>query len=160
MQNRWISMVLIVSVAMNAAFIAVAGYGYFRNRSMHAKGASHLLRHGHHHYEALELTQTQLKEMAPIATLFHEQLDHLHDDMEIKKKAMINVLRDEKPGEKQVDALRKEMAAIQDRIQATVIAHILDVKAILDSGQQEHFFELLNESMSKDPHMFIPAGAK
>lgn len=160
MQNRWISTVLIVSVAMNAAFIAVAGYGYFRNRSMHDSGASHLLRQGRHHYEALELSQTQLEEITPIATVFHKQLDHLHGDMEIKKKAMINVLRDEKPSQQQVDALRKEMAAIQDRVQAMVIAHILDVKAILDSGQQERFFELLNESMSKDPQMFIPAGAE
>jgi Spy/CpxP family protein refolding chaperone len=153
-------MVLIVSVAMNAAFIAVAGYGYFRNRSIYDRDAPQLHSDSHHHYQVLELTQTQLSEMTPIATLFHKQLNRLHDDMEIKKKAMINVLHDERPREKQVDALRKEMAVIQNRIQKLVIAHILDVKDILDSDQQERFFELLSESMTKERHMFIPAGAK
>ena len=160
MQNRWISMVLIVSMAMNAAFIAVVGYGYFRNRSRHDQDAPYHLNNGHHHYETLELTQTQMKKMTPIAGLFHEQLDRLHADMEIKKKAMINVLRGAKATDIQVDELSREMAAIQDRIQKMVIAHIFDVKAILDNSQQVRFFELLHESMTKERHMFIPAGAE
>ncbi len=160
MQNKWLTMVLIVSLAMNAAFVAVAGYGYFHNRGRMRSDTGHLADKGNHFYEMLGLTQDQLTQMTPMAESFHGQVNRLHADMRIKKESMIRMLRGEKAAEERVEALRGEMAAIQDRIQKEVIAHILDVKEILDSDQQEHFFDLLHERMIQDHPMFIHTGDK
>lgn len=160
MQIRWMNMVVIVSVAMNAAFIAAAGYGFFHNRSTPSPGMSFHSKKSHHFYEVLELSQTQLAQMMPLAASFHEQLDRLHAEMEIRKEDMVNILREKEGAEERVEQLRREMATIQDTIQKLVIAHILDVKTILDSSQQERFFKLLHESMTQEHHLLIPAGAQ
>jgi len=160
MQNRWISMVLIASVAMNAAFVAIAGYGYFHNRSLLCSRMGRPFDKDHHFFEVLALTPTQLQKITPLAESFHAQLNRLHAEMGIKKEAMLGVLRDETAADDRIEALRREMAAIQERIQKTVIAHIFDVKAILDAAQQERFFSMLRDSMIEERPMFIPPGEK
>lgn len=151
-------MVLIVSLAMNAAFVAVAGYGYFHNFGRMSSDTGHLAEKGSHFYEMLGLTQDQLTQMTPMAESFHKQLNRLHAEMGIKKESMIRMLRGERATEEDLEALRREMAAIQDRIQKEVIAHIIHVKELLDSDQQKHFFDLLHESMTQDRPMFIHTG--
>jgi hypothetical protein len=54
--------------------------------------------------------------------------------------------------------MRKEMATIQDGVQKTVIAHVIDVKEVLNSSQRKRFFELLSKSMHQEPGIFIRAG--
>jgi hypothetical protein len=67
--------------------------------------------------------------------------------MEGKRLLLVDLLQKQTdPGT--IDALRKEMASIQDMIQKDVIAHIGDVRGILNSGQQKQFFELLRRSMT------------
>jgi hypothetical protein len=67
--------------------------------------------------------------------------------MEGKRLILIDLLqKQEDPGK--IDALRREMASIQDLIQKEVIAHIADMQGLLDSKQQEQFFELLRQSMT------------
>jgi hypothetical protein len=39
------------------------------------------------------------------------------------------------------------MAGIQDEIQKEVITHIMESKKILDSDQQQRFFNLMRQSM-------------
>jgi Spy/CpxP family protein refolding chaperone len=160
MKNKWISMILVLSLAMNAAVLAVAGYGYYSNSSRPTAAAGHPSEGDHHFYEMLGLTPAQLKKMTPLAASFHERLKSLHSGMDEKKAAMIGLLADENAAPNRIEALRKEMAAIQDQIQKTVIAHVLAVKAALDSDQQERFFGLLRQSMTREHGMFSRAGEK
>jgi Spy/CpxP family protein refolding chaperone len=154
MQNKWMLMVLVVSLSMNAAFVAVAGYAYLRDPDRFRPGTRLLSERDYHFYEVLKLTPTQMKRMSPLATSFHERLNHLHAEMESRKEEMIRMLGGGKVAADRVETLRRQMAAIQDRIQKTVIAHILDVKAILDAGQRERFFDLLRDSMTRQGPMF------
>jgi hypothetical protein len=77
-----------------------------------------------------------------------------------KKDALINLLRGESAAPTRIEALRKETAAIQDDIEKSVIAHVLDVKEILDSSQRERFFDLLRRSMAQEHGVFGRAGKK
>ena len=78
--------------------------------------------------------------------------------MEAKKIAMINLLSGENVSPARIEEIRKDMATIQDRIQKVVIAHVLDVKEILNPIQRKRFFELLSKSMHQEPGIFIRAG--
>ena len=159
MRTNWISMLLVASLTMNAAVVAVAGYAFFHNRSRAYPGSSPSDDRDHHFYEVLKLSPAQLKAMTPMADSFHEDLSRLYADMENKKTAMISMLSGEKKVTRdRIEGLRREMAVIQDMIQKTVIRHILDVKSILDAGQQERFFGLLRKSMTEEHHMFISPG--
>jgi Spy/CpxP family protein refolding chaperone len=147
-------MILILSLAMNAAVLAAAGYGYYNSSSQPTTAAGHSPERDHHFYEKLGLTAAQLVKMTPMAATFHESLKSLHLEMDDKKNAMINLLGGEDVAPARIEALRKEMAAIQDGIQKTVIDHVLDVREILDSSQRERFFDLLRGSMDKEHGMF------
>jgi Spy/CpxP family protein refolding chaperone len=160
MRNRWIAMLLVLSLAMNTAVLAVAGYNYYvsSNRPTTAVGHSHDMEH--HFYEVLGLSPTQHEKMTPLADSFHDRLKSFHSDMDEKKDAMISLLAGEDVAPTRIEALRMEMAAIQDGIQKTVIAHVNDVKGILDAGQQERFFGLLRRSMTQEHDMFVRTGEK
>ncbi len=158
MKNRRFFMILIFSLAMNAAFVSVAGYGYYHNRSRLHPGSDHPSQNHGHFYEALGLTPAQLTKIGPMAATFHEQLNRLHADMAVKKVALITLLRDERTSRNRIETLRREMAAIQDGIQKTVIAHILQIKTILNARQRERFFDLLHKSMIRERNLFDFAG--
>ena len=158
MQNRWIAMILVLSLAMNTAVLTVAGYKYYkRNRDL-SEATLHSQERNYHFYEKLGLTPVQLAKMNPMANTFHKNLKSLHSDMEAKKNAMINLLSGENVSPARIEEIRKDMATIQDRIQKVVIAHVLDVKEILNPIQRKRFFELLSKSMHQESGIFIRAG--
>ena len=158
MKNRWIAMLLVLSLAMNTAVLTVAGYKYYmRNRDL-SEATLHSRERNYHFYEKLGLTPVQLAKMNPMANTFHKSLKSLHSDMEAKKNAMINLLSGENVSPAKIEEIRKEMATIQDSIQKVVIAHVLDVKAVLNPIQRKRFFELLGKSMHQEPGIFIRAG--
>jgi hypothetical protein len=99
-----------------------------------------------HLYQSLGLSDAQLSKMEPLAQKFHGRLGELAALMEEKKEALIALLQKERDP-MSIESLRKEMAAIQDEIQKEVITHIMDSKKILDSNQQQRFFDLMRQSM-------------
>jgi Spy/CpxP family protein refolding chaperone len=156
MKNRWIAMILVLSLAINTAVLAVAGYNYYGSRQP-TTTAGHSPEGDHHFYEKLGLTPAQLAKMTPMAATFHESLKSLRSEMDEKKDAMTSLLGGEDVAPSRIEALRIEMAAIQDGIQKTVIAHVLDVKEILDSSQRVRFFNLLHRSMTREHGMLVSA---
>jgi Spy/CpxP family protein refolding chaperone len=79
--------------------------------------------------------------------------------MEEKKRILIDLLqKDSDPVG--VENLRKEMAGIQDEIQREVIAHVMESKKILDPKQQERFFDLMRQSMTRAQSPLSTNGGK
>jgi Spy/CpxP family protein refolding chaperone len=146
MKSSWLTGILILSLALNAAAIGTLGYHYFMAQSNFGtppcfpSGDSHL-------YQSLSLSRDQMDKMEPLARAFHRRMVEMKASMEGKRLILIDLLqKQEDPGK--IDALRREMASIQDLIQKEVIAHIADMQGFLDSKQQEQFFELLRQSMT------------
>ena len=158
MENRWIVMILVLSLAINTAVLAVAGYKYYDRHRRPSAATLHSPERDYHFYEKLGLTPAQLAKITPMANTFHKSLKSLHSDMEAKKSAMINLLSSAHVSPAKIEEMRQEMATIQDGIQKTVIAHVLDVKEVLNSSQRKRFFELLSMSMHQEPGIFIRAG--
>ena len=158
MKHRWIVMILVLSLAVNAAAMAVGGYNWYCGRHLSSTTLHSPDKMDHHFYEVLGLTPGQLAKMTPMAATFHESLKSLHSEIGEKKDTMINLLGGEGVTPTRIETLRKEMAAIQDNVEKTVIAHVLDVKKILDDNQRKRFFDLLRKSMHHEPGMYIRAG--
>jgi Spy/CpxP family protein refolding chaperone len=101
-----------------------------------------------HLYQSLGLSNVQLAKMEPLAQKFHGRLAELGARMEEKKETLTNLLqKDSDPAS--IENLRKEMAGIQDEIQKEVIIHIMESKKILDPNQQQRFFDLMRQSMTR-----------
>jgi len=148
MRSKWLTVVLFLSLAINAGVLATMGYHYYHNASLTSSAPCPLSPGDSHLYQSLGLSNLQLSKMDPLAQKFHGRLAELGAVMEEKKMVLIDLLR--KDGDpKEIENLRKEMAGIQDEIQKEVITHITELKKILDPNQQQRFFDLMRQSMAR-----------
>jgi len=148
MRSKWLILILILSLAINSAVLATVGYHYYRNASLTPSAPCPLSPGDSHLYQSLGLSNLQLSKMEPLAQKFHERLAELGALMEGKKETLTDLLQKDSDPVK-IENLRKEMAAIQDDIQKEVITHIFESKKILDPNQQQRFFDLMRESMTR-----------
>ena len=148
MRSKWLILILILSLAINSAVLAIVGYHYYRDASNTPSAPCPMSPGDSHLYQSLGLSNFQLSKMEPLAQKFHERLAELGVRMEEKKETLIDLLqKDSDPAS--IENLRKEMAGIQDEIQKEVIVHILESKKILDPKQQQRFFDLMRQSMTR-----------
>ena len=147
MKAKWLTVVLFLSLAINAGVLAAMGYHYYSYVAGVPASPCPLAPGDGYLYQSLGLSQSQLAKMEPLARKFHERLAELGTVMEGKKGQLVDSLqKDADPA--RIENLQKEMAGIQGEIQKEVIAHIMETKKILDARQQERFFELMRRSMT------------
>jgi Spy/CpxP family protein refolding chaperone len=140
--------ILVLSLAINAGVLATTGYHYYHNASRAPSAPCPMSPGDSHLYQSLGLSNLQLSKMEPLAQKFHERLAELGARMEEKKETLTDLLqKDSDPA--RIEDLRKEMAGIQDEIQKEVIVHIMESKKILDPQQQQHFFDLMRQNMTR-----------
>jgi len=112
-----------------------------------------------HLYQSLGLSKIQLSKMEPLAQKFHARLAELEALMETKKKILVTLLQEDSDPVS-IENLRKEMAGIQDEIQKEVITHIKELKKILGADQQQRFFDLMRQSMTRGQSPLSTNGGK
>ena len=148
MKSKWLILILVLSLAINAGVLATMGYHYYVNASTPSSAPCPMSPGDSHLYQSLGLSKVQLSKMEPLAQKFHARLVELGARMEEKKENLTDLLqKDSDPAN--IENLRKEMAGIQDEIQREVIVHILESKKILDPIQQQRFFDLMRQSMTR-----------
>jgi hypothetical protein len=148
MRSKWLVLILILSLAINAGVLVSMGYHYYVNASTPSSAPCPMSPGDSHLYQSLGLSNLQLSKMEPLAQKFHARLAELGAQMEEKKQTLTNLLQKDS-GPARIENLRKEMAGIQDEIQKEVIIHIMESKKILDSNQQQRFFDLMRQSMTR-----------
>jgi Spy/CpxP family protein refolding chaperone len=156
MRSKWLIFVLVLSLAINAAILATIGYRYCVSASPKTLAPCPLSPRDSHLYQSLGLSEAQLSKVEPLAQKFHSHLAELGASMEGKRELLVDLLaKDADPAS--IENLRREMANIQDEIQKEVITHITELKTILDSNQQQRFFDLMRQSMSRAQSPWSPA---
>ena len=148
MKSRWLTVVLVLSLAINAGIFISMGYHYYVNASIPSTAPCPVSPGDSHLYQSLGLSNAQLANIDPLAQKFHGRLAELGAAMEEKKKVLVTLLQENSDAVK-IENLRKEMAGIQDEIQKEVIMHITELKKILNPDQQQRFFDLMRQSMTR-----------
>jgi|WetSurSiteA1Bulk_404760.scaffolds.fasta_scaffold85001_2 Spy/CpxP family protein refolding chaperone len=155
MKSKWLTVVLILSLAINAGVFLSMGYHYYVNASTPSTAPCPMSPGDSHLYQSLGLSKIQLSKMEPLAQKFHARLSELEALMETKKKILMTLLQ-ENSDPVSIENLRKEMAGIQDEIQKEVITHITELKKILGADQQQRFFDLMRQSMTRGQSPWLP----
>ncbi len=146
MRSKWLTVILILSLAVNAGVLVTMGYHYHCDASPTPSAPCPMSPGDSHLYKSLGLSDVQLSRMEPLARSFHGRLAELGADMEGKKELLIDLLqKDSDPAT--IEKLTNEMTAIQDEIQNEVIVHISETKKILDPKQQQRLFDLMRQNM-------------
>jgi hypothetical protein len=156
MRTKWWILVLILSLAINAAAFATVGYNYVCNTFLTPSTLCPVSPTNQHLYHALGLSAPQLTRMDFVAQTFHARLERLGSDMHGKRGLLVDLLSQEAVDSEKVENLRKDMAGIQDEIQKEVITHIEEIKKILNPEQEAHFFKLLRISMEREGSHWLP----
>jgi Spy/CpxP family protein refolding chaperone len=154
MKSKWLTVVLALSLAINAGVLAFVGYQYYVNASTSSSAPCPMSPGDSHLYQSLGLSNLQLSKMEPLAQKFHGRLSELGAAMEDKRGLLVDLLaKDGDPAS--LENLRREMAGIQDEIQREVISHIMETKKILDAKQQQRLYALIKQSMAsgKNPSL-------
>jgi Spy/CpxP family protein refolding chaperone len=159
MKSKWLIVVLVLSLAINAGVLASMGYHYYVNASDKSSAPCPMSPGDSHLYQSLGLSKAQLAKMDPLAQKFHGRLAELGSAMEKKKEGLVTLLQKNSDPVK-IENLRKEMAGIQDEIQKEVITHITELKKILDPDQQQRFFNLMRQSMARAQSPLSTNGGK
>jgi len=148
MKSKLLTVVLVLSLAINAGVLASMGYHYYVNASTPSSAPCPMSPGDSHLYQSLGLSKAQLAKMDPIAQKFHARLAELGAAMEGKRELLVDLLA--KDGDSaRIEDLRREMAGVQNEIQKEVITHITELRKILDPIQQQRFFDLMRQSMSR-----------
>jgi Spy/CpxP family protein refolding chaperone len=155
MKSKWLTIVLILSLAINAGVLATMGYHYYVNASTPPSAPCPMSPGDSHLYQSVGLSNTQLAKIDPLAREFHGRLAELGASMEEKKETLVTLLQNNGDPVK-IENLRREMAGIQDEIQREVISHIIETKKILDVKQQQRFFDLMKQSMATGKSLWSP----
>jgi len=159
MRSKWLTLILILSLAVNAGVFASIGYYYYVSASTPSTAPCPMLPGDTHPYQSLGLSKSQLTKIDPMAQKFHARITELGAAMEQKREALVTLLQ--KNGDPvQIENLRREMAGIQDEIQKEVITHITELKKILDPDQQRRFFDLMRQSMTHAQNPLSTIGGK
>lgn len=158
MRTKWWTLILIFSLAFNAAVLGVCGYHYYHYTCVAPSTYCPLSPGNRHFYQRLGLSDSQLERMKPLARTFHAKLYKLSRETERKRALLVDLLSREEVNSGRIERLRKNMAGIQDRIQREVIAHIIDVKRVLKPEQKERFFRLLRKSIQQEESWFSKQG--
>jgi Spy/CpxP family protein refolding chaperone len=159
MKSKWLTVVLVLSLAINAGVFLSMGYHYYVNASTSSTAPCPMSPGDSHLYQSLGLSDAQLAKIDPLAQKFHGRLAELGAVMEEKKETFITLLQENGDSVK-IENLRKEMAGIQDEIQKEVITHITELKKILDPDQQQRFFNLMRQSMTRAQSPLSTNGGK
>jgi Spy/CpxP family protein refolding chaperone len=155
MKSKWLVFSLMLSLAVNAAVLATIGYHYYRNKCLVLSVPCPMSPGDNHLYQSLDLSKDQLSKMEPVAQKFHSRLAELGSAMERKRELLVDLLA--KGGDSAVvESLRKEMSGIQDEVQKEVIAHIEEIKRILNPNQQQRFFSLMRQTMIQAKNSGLP----
>ena len=158
MKAKILIFIMVLSLAINAAVLGAVGYHYYRSNFLLSPPLPSqpcpVSPHDQYLYQHLGLSNEQLARMAPLAQKFHNRLENLAASMEGKKENLVGLLSRENVDPEKIATQRREMAGIQDDIQEVVIEHIMEMKKVLNTEQQRHFFDLMRRSMRSNNSWF------
>jgi Spy/CpxP family protein refolding chaperone len=146
------NLIFIFSIVLNFAFIGTAGYAWLSSRS----AANTPPRDSPFLYQELNLTQDQLDRVIPIRDRFHAQMFEIGNSVKAKQLGLIDLLAAQNVDHGAVNSFQGEIQALQQKMQDTIIAHILEETKIFTAEQRGRFFRLMKERVEKSSQQCPP----
>ncbi len=139
--------ILIVSLLLNFSVAAGAGYFYCRDslRRWHSgREARHALM-----AKKLDLTPAQQKTIKERDAEFGASVAKMREDIAKKRKALLEIIKQENPDRDSIDALLTEISAMQKDMESQVVDHLLAEKSVLSKKQRSKYIEMFEDRMEK-----------
>ncbi len=147
MKNSTLKFLLLISVILNVAILGTIGYSYYMN-SFH-KSLSFGPGRRTFLVKELSLNPEQANTLIKDEQSFHDDIDKMRQQIFIKRLELLDLMKSEKPDTKKIDQTISDIGKMQEDIQKKIVAHIIEVKTILNKDQQKKFFGLIKTIITK-----------
>ncbi len=158
MKNSLLKFALAASLILNVTVFATAGYHYYRQSHTWVSPFGKVMEKDRFLFEELSLKPEQVAAMKSKAIPFRAEIDRRRQEIDAKRLELVALMRNEKPDKKAIDSTIKEISNKQEEMQRMIASHIIDIKASLDKGQQQKFFDLVERNMTGGGPMSCPPG--
>ena len=149
MKNSTLKFLLIISLILNISFMGTAGYQYYKQSAYWTSPFGMKIKKGIFLFEELSLKPEQAKTMREKAIPFRAEMGRRSIEIAKKRKELINLMRANNPDVKTIDTVISEISKMQEEMQRKVTIHMLEEKALLGEDQQQKFFDLIENAMTK-----------
>jgi Spy/CpxP family protein refolding chaperone len=149
MKSRPLAYLFVLSLALNAGVLGTMAYRHFTAPPL-TPPTCPFISSDQRLYESLGLSSEQMDAMRPLANSFHANLRELQVSATEQRDALLTLLEAEKLDIPAIKAANVELSARQARVQSAVMAHLLEMKRILNPAQQKEFFRLMRQTLSRD----------
>jgi Spy/CpxP family protein refolding chaperone len=141
MKSKIIIILLIISFGINIGLIVRLAWQRpmlrrFEERDIRQGWRRDGLRH------RLDLKENQLKAIEAMHESTFVKMNVIRDTLELKRAALINILKELQPDNAKIQTLVKEIANLQAQIELGFTENLLAMKKVLTPQQQQQFFEL------------------
>jgi Spy/CpxP family protein refolding chaperone len=153
MRDNILKYLLIISLVLNFSFLGAAGYTHYKQtRYRPAPFGYGVPAHGPvggtHLFEELALKPEQLEAFHEKALPFHAAIAKKRQQVDALRASLFGLMRADNPDQKAIEATIAQINRAQEEMQQTVVAHMLEFKAMLDKEQQKRFLDLIETAMA------------
>jgi len=149
MRNSTLRYLLLVSVLLNLTIVGTAGYRYYQHNDGWTSPFGPRLPRDRFLFEELALAPRQVEALKKKTVPFRAELDRQRTQITENRRELVALMRRDNPDLPAIRALIFELSARQEEMQQRVAAHMLEVKTLLNKEEQQRFFDLIENAMSK-----------
>ena len=153
MKNKTFFCVLLCSIALNIGFIAVCGFNLLASNELVVPRNCPFTTKYTHLYSTLGLNQQQLEAIEPLAEKFHNDTRVIGTLIVEQRNRLVVEMAKEKVAQDILDAIHRDIAVMQSKIQQLVVSHILEMKNVMTQEQREKFFSAMQRSFQTQNFM-------
>ena len=156
MKGNILKFLLVASLVLNLSLLGTAGYKYYKQSGNWVSPFGYKIKKDRFIFEELDLRPEQLKAMKERAIPFRAEIDRRRHEIAQRRAALITLLRADNPDRKAISSAISEISSMQEDMQKMITAHMLEVKASLNTDQQKKFLDLIENAMKSGGHMGCP----
>lgn len=147
--NRMLKFALAASLVLNLTVLSTVGFLYYQKSSSWVSPFGTVMKRDRFLFEELSLRPEQRQALRERAIPFRAEIDRQRQEIGLKKKALLALMRTGNPSPDTVAAAVAEIGGMQERMQHTIVMHMLEMKGMLGREQQEKFLDLIEKAMTE-----------
>jgi len=157
MRDKVLRFILAISLILNISVLISAGYTHYKQSRYRSLPPAYELQKGSSHlFEELALKPEQLTAFQEKALPFHAAIAKKRQEVDRLRTSLFGLMRADNPDSKAIEATIAQINKAQEKMQKMVVAHMLQLKAMLDKDQQQKFLGLIEGAMAQWREMQCP----
>jgi hypothetical protein len=142
MRHLWVKILLVVSLCLNAGFLAALGVHAIQHRRGHGM-------------QDLQLSPQAKAQMESNFKTFREHVGAVDTELRVERLKMLDLLASDNPTPEAVAAQQAKIVSATERMLQVTDEHLLDQKKLLNAQQQHLFFDHIRRRI-QDPDKRSP----